>query len=496
MIKIPYIKIRQRGETFYVTKVKASILLDKINFHYREPYSELERDDIIIKDKKYIEAITKRGIELHSDEEGIQRRLQVDRINSIKKFIESDTQNFLPNTVLLSADISKYPDLEEEFQKYEQQDIGEFTLPDDFLFSIIDGQHRLAGLSLVDKNIASELEIIAVILINVSKPTAAKLFADINGKQKAVNKSLIYDLYGNIEKGEATDLKRFHTICENLYRSEKSPLYRQIKMLGIGSGAISQAFFIDYVREAVNKTGLKDRNTQAIFDNLFFYFKAYQEVFPEDWPVPLKFFNNSDIDKHAEKVLKTDNSQLVKTNGFGAIMRAFPHIYKLAFGEGKNYLSLINKQKGKISWKKKPDSGTGKALQNSLLEEILKCYGNDSKKEPAIIMTNKPYIERMGLNLKANVPTDIFVKGGINYYETIFHLRYPASANGKEITLALKDANGQSISHSLRLGNEGQMTYEFSTNQDIGPNFGFLQLVSKEDLNLEIWSEISDGGFK
>lgn len=373
-MKIPYIKIKQRGEIFYVTKFQAPILLDHVNFHYREPYSELEKEEIILKDRKYIETITKKGIELESNDEGVQRRLQIERINSIKKFIEGDSQSFLPNTVLLSADISKHPELEDRYVNSEINEFGEFEFPDDFLFSIIDGQHRLAGLSQVDKKLLEEFEVVAVILFNVSKSTAAKLFADINGKQKAVNKSLIYDLYAQIDKDSLNDIKRFQTICENFYKSDKSPLYRQIKMLGIGGGAISQAFFIDYVKEAVNKTGLSKHNTQAIFDNLFYYFKAYQETFPEDWPVPIKFFNNKDIDKHAEKVFKENKSQLVKTNGFGAIMKAFPFIYNIALGDYKKYKSLIEKQAGKISWLKKPDSGTGKALQNNLLDDIKNCY--------------------------------------------------------------------------------------------------------------------------
>lgn len=373
-MKIPYIKIKQRGEVFYMTKFQAPILLDHLNFHYRDPYIELEKEEIILKDRKYIETIIKKGIDLASNDEGVQRRLQIERINSIKKFIETDTQSFLPNTVLLSADISKYPELEDRYVNYELSEFGEFEFPDDFLFSIIDGQHRLAGLSQVDKKILEEFEISAIILFNVSKSTAAKLFADINGKQKAVNKSLIYDLYADIDKDSLNDIKRFHSICENLYKSEKSPLFRQIKMLGIGGGAISQAFFIDYVKEAVNKTGLSKHNTQYIFDNLFYYFKAYQESFPEDWPVPLKFYNNKEVDMHAEKVFKINKSQLVKTNGFGAIMKAFPFIYNIAFGDQKKYRELVGKQVGKISWVKKDDSGTGKALQNSLLEEIKKCY--------------------------------------------------------------------------------------------------------------------------
>src|SRR5690554_1580628 len=290
-MKLPYIRIKQRSEVFYLTKFKAKELIPRLNFHFREPYSDLETDSVILKNEKYIELINKKGIELKSSDEGVQRRLQVDRINSIKKFIESDSSNYLPNTVLLSADISKIENSEEEFIKYENSEFGAFNFPDNFLFSIIDGQHRLAGLSIVDEEILNEIEIPAVILLNVSKPTAAKLFADINGKQRAVNRSLIYDLYANIDKPDFEEIKLFHTVCENLYKSEKSPLYRQIKMLGIGSGAISQSFFIDYAKDAIKKSSVNSSDKQIIFNHLFYYFKAFQNVFPEDWPVPKSFSN-------------------------------------------------------------------------------------------------------------------------------------------------------------------------------------------------------------
>ena len=370
-MKLPYIKLKQRSEVFFLTKFLASELIPKLNFHFREPYSELEAESVILKNEKYLELITNKGIDLQSTDEGIQRRLQIDRINSIRKFIESDNSNFLPNTVLLSADISTIENYEEKFLRYEDSDFGEFDFPDDFYFSIIDGQHRLAGLSTVNNNILNEFEIPAILLLNVSKPTAAKLFADINGKQRAVNKSLIYDLYSNINKQDFEEIKKFHTICENLYRSEESPLYRQIKMLGIGSGAISQAFFIDYAKDAIKKSKLENQDVQAIFTHLFFYFKAFQSVFPDDWSVPTKFSDTKELDIYANKVLKIRKSQLVKTNGFGAILRAFPEINSKANNDYKNYLSIVEKLKDKIDWVSPLTTGTGKALQDSLYRKII-----------------------------------------------------------------------------------------------------------------------------
>jgi|SRR6218665_247100 len=370
-MKLPYIRIKQRSEVFYITKFKASELITKLNFHFREPYSELESESVVIKNEKYIELISRKGIDLQSTDEGVQRRLQIDRINSIKKFIESDNSNFLPNSVLLSADISNIDGIDEDFVKYEGSDFGEFEFPDDFLFSIIDGQHRLAGLSMVKTELLAEFEIPAIILLNVSKPTAAKLFADINGKQRAVNKSLIYDLYSNINKPDFEEIKKYHTICENLYKSERSPLYRQIKMLGIGSGAISQSFFIDYARDAINKTPLNSQDSQKIFEHFFYYFRAFQRTFPDDWPVPMIFKNIVELENHAYKVLKSRKSQLVKTNGFGAILRAFPIVNRLAENDMSKYESYILKLKTKIEWIPTGTTGTGKAFQDSLYRRVI-----------------------------------------------------------------------------------------------------------------------------
>lgn len=369
-MKIPYLKIKQRGEVFFSSKFKALTLLDHIDFHFREPYEELQSQHIQIKNEKYIETIRRKGIELASNEEGIQRRLQYERIKSISDFIAESESNFLPNSVLLSADVSRLDDFQDDYLIYEGKDFGEFELPDDFKFSIIDGQHRLAGLSLVERKFLDEFEIPAIILFNVSKPTAAKLFADINGKQKAVNKSLIYDLYSEMDDDEFRDIKTYHTICESLYTSVDSPLFKQIKMLGIGSGAISQAFFIDYAKDAIKKSPLKSANTQEIYNELFKYFKAYQRVFPQDWPVPENVTDLKELDRYADIVLKNRKSQLVKTNGFGAILRAFPLIYSKTDGSFKSYLSQIKQLENRISWVSNETTGTGKAFQNKIYNQI------------------------------------------------------------------------------------------------------------------------------
>ncbi|WP_407356405.1 DGQHR domain-containing protein [Methanolobus sp. WCC5] len=372
MIQIPYIKVNQRGETFFVTKMKASLLKEHVNFHFRDPYLEYQNEVNVQKFEAYIEKLGKKGISIEPSENGIQRRLDFKRINDIQKFVESNSSNFFPNSILVSVDVTDIYMFEDKFSDYELNEFGEFELPDSINFTVIDGQHRLAGLFLCDQNTIDDFELVVIMLINISLSTAAKLFSDINGKQKSVSKSLLYDLSEDINPIEFSKIRTYHTIASKFYTDEKSPLYRQIKMLGIGRGAISQSFFIEYAIASVKKTNLDNAPVQEIYNQLFYYFKAFQMVFPEDWPVPSSFVDYNDLDNHAQLVLKEKNSQLVKTNGFGAIMTLFPYVYKNSNGTYRSYLDIISKLEGRISWvpDKTDPQGTGKKFQNFLFKQM------------------------------------------------------------------------------------------------------------------------------
>lgn len=371
-MKIPYIRVKQRGEIFFVTKLKASFLRDHVVFHFRDPYLKYQSNEATEKIQDYLAKITRKGIDLKSSDEGIQRRLQIQRINDIRKYIELNPSNFFPNSILLSVDVTKINNFENQYMVLEQEEFGYFEFPEDLKISVVDGQHRLAGLLTSNEKIIEDFEIVAVLLFNISISTAAKLFSDINGKQKPVNRSLIYDLSSEITSNDMLEIKNFHAIAMQFYTDEKSPLFRQIKMLGIGKGSISQAFFIEYTKDAIKKTDLCNKPIQEIYNQLYYYFRSFQKVFPEDWPVPLNFNDFEEIDKYADKVLRERNSQLVKTNGFGAILKLFPDVYKKSDGTFNSYLNVISKLEGKISWTinaNKP-RGTGKQFQDHLVKII------------------------------------------------------------------------------------------------------------------------------
>ena len=58
-MKIPYIKVKQKGEIFFLTKFNAKELKEHIHFHVRDPYIESQSKELD-KFEDYMGKLTKR----------------------------------------------------------------------------------------------------------------------------------------------------------------------------------------------------------------------------------------------------------------------------------------------------------------------------------------------------------------------------------------------------------------------------------------------------
>lgn len=372
-MKAPYIRIQQKDEIFFITKFPSDVLKKKVNFHFRQPYTSQnsEFEDYL----KYMDKVRRMGLEINAEEEGIQRRVQIKRIESIKDYLENQSESFFPNTVILSVDLSNDEDFMRNYAQYEENEIGFFDFPDNVEFQIVDGQHRLAGLFISSDELQKSFEMPVVLLINITINTCAKIFADVNGNQAPVNRSVIYDLYELMDEDDNTNIernKKLHSICKMLNNDKNSPLYQHIKMLGIGNGAISQAFFINALRKAFDSINYDYENIQKMYECLFFYFYAFQEIFPKQWPVLKIYKDYEEFLKYSKDVLKEKKSQLLKTNGFGAIMYLFPEVYKsISKHDYKSYYDLIIKLKS-IDWCNDEilKGGTGEKTQKAMANKL------------------------------------------------------------------------------------------------------------------------------
>jgi DNA phosphorothioation-associated DGQHR protein 1 len=137
---------------------------------------------------------------------GSQRSKSERRLKEIGQFIDSSSAAF-PNSIILAANYRSDDGLIEENEELKwslSTDPNGFTatlrVPTRAkLCPIIDGQHRLFGFNYAPPA-RLDMPLLCAIFFDLPKPYQAFLFATINSNQRAVSKSLTYELFGyNVE---------------------------------------------------------------------------------------------------------------------------------------------------------------------------------------------------------------------------------------------------------------------------------------------------------
>lgn len=368
-MRIPLMRIKQKKEYIYTTKLTVNTLKKFVMLNFRYPYLDIvkQNNQEMGQFELYLKQLLNKGIKVSYSNESVQRRLQIERINAISNYINEEN-NIIPNSIILGCFNKKIENQQSDISYEElispideKLGIYELNLNEDFEMIAIDGQHRLAGLFISEEEEVKNMELSVVLLFGPSLSVSSKIFIDINGNQKPVDKSLIYDLTGILESDfsdnkikdkEIESIKVCHKIIKAFYTHEKSPLYRQIRMLGTGKGAISQSFLIEALYPIIHNGVLKEYSNQEQFNAFYYYLKACQKVFPNDWPV---LENENDIEiqnQHSNNVLNKRKSQLCKTLGLGALLLTFPYVFKKCQLDFKQYYQLLSEMKGKIVWTK------------------------------------------------------------------------------------------------------------------------------------------------
>jgi DGQHR domain-containing protein len=201
-----------------------------------------------VKDVLYISYVAVRG---KDDEEGaVQRLLNRRRILSIKGFVLEGNMFF--NTFILNW---TNPKIEPKFIK-DQMEVP-IVLSS---AQIIDGQHRLEGLkeAMKDNPKIGEQEILISLCIGLTTKEAALIFVNINSEQKPVPKSLIYDLFGEIEDNENHSINRANDIAEELNENLESAYYGAVKFPGKprGVGIVDLSAIVNSLKKHLERNGI------------------------------------------------------------------------------------------------------------------------------------------------------------------------------------------------------------------------------------------------
>jgi len=229
-----------------------------------------------VKDVAFISYVAVRGVD--TEDGAVQRVLSKRRIAEIKDFILAGNMFF--NTFILNWTEQAYVP---EFRD------GTISVPISHASAqMLDGQHRIAGLQAameIQPNVG-DTEILVSLCIGLNTNQAATIFLNINSKQVQVPKSLIYDLFPEVEDDADHAINRASDIAHELNNSPTSPYYKMIKFPGNprGVGIIDLSTVVSAFRPHLEPDGIFKRikltsldfQRQAIL-NYFSAIKSYYD---------------------------------------------------------------------------------------------------------------------------------------------------------------------------------------------------------------------------
>lgn len=182
-----------------------------------------------VKDAVFMHYVAARGVQ---EEEGaVQRLLVMRRVNAIRDFVLKDNGFF--NTFILNwTNSAEKPKVQKIQRQIELPLIARSA-------QVIDGQHRLAGLerAMIQDHTVGDREILVSLALGLTTAEAASIFLNINTEQKPVPKSLIYDLFGEVDTDPNHLINRASDLATELHENSESPYYQLIKFPGLSKGA-------------------------------------------------------------------------------------------------------------------------------------------------------------------------------------------------------------------------------------------------------------------
>lgn len=153
---------------------------------------------------------------------------------------------------------------------------------------VLDGQHRLAGLSRAMEKDASvgDRNIIVIMTDRLKTDDAAKIFLNINTEQRPVPPSLIYDLFGEINKDDKNiPVVRAKDIASELQNNSLSPYKGIVKFPGQprGAGFIDLSTIVNSIKPLLEPEGIfnkyKITNLENQLNVIFNYLNALKSAY-------------------------------------------------------------------------------------------------------------------------------------------------------------------------------------------------------------------------
>jgi DNA sulfur modification protein DndB len=264
-LSVPFVTVQQGKSSFYLTSLSAS--------------------DIV-----FISYVARRGI---NEEQGaVQRVLNQSRIASIRDFVLAG--GVFPTSIVLNW-------------------IDDTTLPiakgGKLILSgaprsaqIIDGQHRVVGLSaaIEKRSSISSIQLPVSIYAGLSTKECADIFLSINTEQKPVHRSLVFDLY-QVASDYIVDPSavRAGDLATELNENSMSPYLSYIKFPGAlkGQKGLALSTVVSAVKPLVEEKGVFEQvglsQLQMQTQFLINFFNVLRNAYGAEWESPSNVFRTA-----------------------------------------------------------------------------------------------------------------------------------------------------------------------------------------------------------
>src|SRR2546427_3943664 len=292
MINVAAIRMQQFGVQFYQASLTASDIDKLVRFEVlsygdstQTPLRGGKQKAGVPPSKVNWDFIERR---IASSEKAYQRQIIRKKIDELVQYYEQCRQArdlpSIPGAVIISC---------EEKLSFQSADsdgrVGILKVPErEGILRAIDGQHRLLALHAdIDRFAGEEFAVPAIIFDRLPEDHVVQMFVTINAKHTRLNASHLVSLSGRqLYRDEA--LATGHDIVRALNDREDSPLYDEIKLLGVGRGRVAQAPLAQELKKLFAEEGVftgkraGDMHEEAkkVFVN---YFKQIALVFGGAW---------------------------------------------------------------------------------------------------------------------------------------------------------------------------------------------------------------------
>src|SRR6187401_1588568 len=223
-----------------------------------------------------------------SSEKAYQRQIIRRKIDELVQYYEQCRQArdlpSIPGAVIISCDEKL------TFEAIEAgASVGRLKVPErEGILRAIDGQHRLLALHADLENIqGDEFTVPAIIFDRLPEDHIVQMFVTINAKHTRLNASHLVSLSGRqLYRDEA--LAAAHDVVRAMNDRDESPLYGEIKLLGVGKGRVGQAPLAQELKKLFASDAFGGPKKSADFredSKKFFvnYFKQISVVFGAAW---------------------------------------------------------------------------------------------------------------------------------------------------------------------------------------------------------------------